>query len=153
MVLAALRSVYAPTKTVSVFYMYSSLPITMLSSGLQVSVWKDLMWVSVCTAPGPVGHLSFTEILDTSLKVSWKDPPEKNGILTGTPTTFKNGGFFLLFWSDCMLNCFLSCATQGIAFHGRNSTGQTHESHITCQTWRRSTGSPVWLHLLPTPFR
>uniref|UniRef100_A0A672MFG4 Sidekick cell adhesion molecule 2 n=1 Tax=Sinocyclocheilus grahami TaxID=75366 RepID=A0A672MFG4_SINGR len=33
--------------------------------------------------PGPVGHLSFTEILDTSLKVSWKDPPEKNGILTG----------------------------------------------------------------------
>ncbi|KAI2666017.1 Protein sidekick-2 [Labeo rohita] len=33
--------------------------------------------------PGPVGHLSFTEILDTSLKVSWKDPPEKNGVLTG----------------------------------------------------------------------
>ncbi|XP_059414733.1 protein sidekick-2-like isoform X2 [Carassius carassius] len=33
--------------------------------------------------PGPVGHLSFTEILDTSLKVSWKDPPEKNGLLTG----------------------------------------------------------------------
>nr|XP_023684921.1 protein sidekick-2-like isoform X1 [Paramormyrops kingsleyae] len=33
--------------------------------------------------PGPVGHLSFTEILDTSLKVSWRDPHEKNGILTG----------------------------------------------------------------------
>ncbi|XP_026997071.1 protein sidekick-2 isoform X1 [Tachysurus fulvidraco] len=33
--------------------------------------------------PGPVGHLSFTEILDTSLKVSWKEPHEKNGILTG----------------------------------------------------------------------
>ncbi|XP_008312564.1 protein sidekick-2 isoform X2 [Cynoglossus semilaevis] len=33
--------------------------------------------------PGPVGHLSFTEILDTSLKVSWSDPSEKNGILTG----------------------------------------------------------------------
>uniref|UniRef100_A0AAY4BJX0 Protein sidekick-2-like n=1 Tax=Denticeps clupeoides TaxID=299321 RepID=A0AAY4BJX0_9TELE len=33
--------------------------------------------------PGPVGHLSFTEILDTSLKVSWKEPQEKNGILTG----------------------------------------------------------------------
>ncbi|XP_036829173.1 protein sidekick-2-like [Oncorhynchus mykiss] len=34
--------------------------------------------------PGAVGHLSFTEILDTSLKVSWKDPNEKNGVLTGT---------------------------------------------------------------------
>lgn len=42
------------------------------------------MLVFVSSAPGPVGHLSFTEILDTSLKVSWKDPPEKNGILTGT---------------------------------------------------------------------
>lgn len=42
---------------------------------------------------------------------------------------------------------------QGIAFPGRNSTGQTRESRITCLTWRRSTGSPVWLHSLPTPFR
>ncbi|NXK65427.1 SDK2 protein, partial [Sylvietta virens] len=33
--------------------------------------------------PGPVGHLSFSDILDTSLKVSWKEPLEKNGILTG----------------------------------------------------------------------
>ncbi|XP_035389365.1 protein sidekick-2 isoform X2 [Electrophorus electricus] len=33
--------------------------------------------------PGAVGHLSFTEILDTSLKVSWREPQEKNGILTG----------------------------------------------------------------------
>ncbi|XP_078273747.1 protein sidekick-1 isoform X2 [Rhinoraja longicauda] len=33
--------------------------------------------------PGPVGHLRFTEILDTSLKVSWQEPQEKNGILTG----------------------------------------------------------------------
>uniref|UniRef100_A0A670HQX3 Sidekick cell adhesion molecule 2 n=1 Tax=Podarcis muralis TaxID=64176 RepID=A0A670HQX3_PODMU len=33
--------------------------------------------------PGPVGHLSFNEILDTSLKVSWQEPLEKNGILTG----------------------------------------------------------------------
>ncbi|GCB61326.1 hypothetical protein scyTo_0009314, partial [Scyliorhinus torazame] len=33
--------------------------------------------------PGAVGHLSFTEILDTSLKVSWQEPQEKNGILTG----------------------------------------------------------------------
>uniref|UniRef100_A0A671KQA1 Sidekick cell adhesion molecule 2b n=1 Tax=Sinocyclocheilus anshuiensis TaxID=1608454 RepID=A0A671KQA1_9TELE len=34
-------------------------------------------------SPGAVGHLSFTEILDTSLKVSWREPNEKNGILTG----------------------------------------------------------------------
>ncbi|XP_009644466.1 protein sidekick-2, partial [Egretta garzetta] len=31
--------------------------------------------------PGPVGHLSFSDILDTSLKVSWQEPLEKNGIL------------------------------------------------------------------------
>ncbi|XP_077482047.1 protein sidekick-2 isoform X1 [Stigmatopora argus] len=35
------------------------------------------------STPGAVGHLSFTEILDTSLKVSWSEPNEKNGILTG----------------------------------------------------------------------
>lgn len=35
------------------------------------------------TVPGAVGHLSFTEILDTSLKVSWSEPGEKNGVLTG----------------------------------------------------------------------
>uniref|UniRef100_A0A4W3K1G6 Sidekick cell adhesion molecule 1 n=1 Tax=Callorhinchus milii TaxID=7868 RepID=A0A4W3K1G6_CALMI len=33
--------------------------------------------------PGAVGHLSFSEILDTSLKVSWQEPQETNGILTG----------------------------------------------------------------------
>ncbi|KAE8300407.1 Protein sidekick-1 [Larimichthys crocea] len=33
--------------------------------------------------PGPVHHLSFTEILDTSLRVSWTEPEDKNGIITG----------------------------------------------------------------------
>ncbi|XP_044047489.1 protein sidekick-1-like isoform X3 [Siniperca chuatsi] len=33
--------------------------------------------------PGPVRRLSFTEILDTSLKVSWAEPEDKNGIITG----------------------------------------------------------------------
>ncbi|XP_065110429.1 protein sidekick-1 isoform X1 [Paramisgurnus dabryanus] len=33
--------------------------------------------------PGPVSQLSFTEILDTSLKVSWQEPEDKNGIITG----------------------------------------------------------------------
>uniref|UniRef100_F6PJU3 Sidekick cell adhesion molecule 1 n=1 Tax=Equus caballus TaxID=9796 RepID=F6PJU3_HORSE len=35
--------------------------------------------------PGAVGHLSFTEILDTSLKVSWQEPLEKNGVITELP--------------------------------------------------------------------
>lgn len=34
-----------------------------------------------------MGHLSFTQILDTSLKVSWSEPGEKNGVLTGTFTS------------------------------------------------------------------
>uniref|UniRef100_A0A665U7P0 Sidekick cell adhesion molecule 1a n=1 Tax=Echeneis naucrates TaxID=173247 RepID=A0A665U7P0_ECHNA len=33
--------------------------------------------------PGPVHHLSFTEILDTSLRVSWAEPEDRNGIITG----------------------------------------------------------------------
>uniref|UniRef100_A0A3Q2YF35 Sidekick cell adhesion molecule 1 n=1 Tax=Hippocampus comes TaxID=109280 RepID=A0A3Q2YF35_HIPCM len=33
--------------------------------------------------PGPVRHLSFTKILDTSVQVSWAEPEEKNGIITG----------------------------------------------------------------------
>ncbi|KAI3352479.1 hypothetical protein L3Q82_005431 [Scortum barcoo] len=33
--------------------------------------------------PGPVRHLSFTGILDTSLRVSWAEPEDKNGIITG----------------------------------------------------------------------
>ncbi|KAM4664358.1 protein sidekick-2 [Discoglossus pictus] len=33
--------------------------------------------------PGPVGQLSFDDILDTSLRVTWQEPTEKNGILTG----------------------------------------------------------------------
>lgn len=40
-------------------------------------------YISFFIAPGAVGHLSFTDILDTSLKVSWKEPQEKNGLLTG----------------------------------------------------------------------
>lgn len=52
-------------------------------SGLSL-VLTDIMWgLFWGTVPGPVGHLSFSEILDTSLKVSWQEPGEKNGILTG----------------------------------------------------------------------
>ncbi|VFV22790.1 Hypothetical predicted protein [Lynx pardinus] len=38
--------------------------------------------------PGAVGHLSFTEILDTSLKVSWQEPLEKNGVITADVSTW-----------------------------------------------------------------
>lgn len=44
----------------------------------------------VCLVPGPVGRLSFTEILDTSLKVSWEEPVDKNGIITGEYLVFFN---------------------------------------------------------------
>lgn len=47
-----------------------------------VKVSQSDLW-PVFSAPGAVGHLSFTEILDTSLKVSWREPNEKNGVLTG----------------------------------------------------------------------
>ncbi|XP_048465695.1 protein sidekick-1 [Rhincodon typus] len=39
--------------------------------------------------PGAVGSLSFSEVLDTSLKVSWQEPQEKNGILTGYQISWK----------------------------------------------------------------
>lgn len=46
---------------------------------LHVGAESGCLWA----VPGPVGHLSFSDILDTSLKVSWQEPLEKNGILTG----------------------------------------------------------------------
>lgn len=51
---------------------------------------SSLLFFCPCPAPGAVGHLSFTEILDTSLKVSWSEPGEKNGVLTGTVTSPQN---------------------------------------------------------------
>uniref|UniRef100_A0A8C5URT6 Sidekick cell adhesion molecule 2 n=1 Tax=Microcebus murinus TaxID=30608 RepID=A0A8C5URT6_MICMU len=51
-------------------------PLFLMSSAPAMPRTHDKM-------PGPVGHLSFSEILDTSLKVSWQEPGEKNGILTG----------------------------------------------------------------------
>lgn len=49
----------------------------------QVFLLLSLLFSFLFIAPGAVGHLSFTDILDTSLKVSWKEPQEKNGVLTG----------------------------------------------------------------------
>nr|XP_015215986.1 PREDICTED: protein sidekick-1 isoform X1 [Lepisosteus oculatus]XP_015215987.1 PREDICTED: protein sidekick-1 isoform X1 [Lepisosteus oculatus] len=42
--------------------------------------------------PGAVGHLSFTEILDTSLRVSWQEPENKNGIITGYQVSWEVHG-------------------------------------------------------------
>uniref|UniRef100_A0A6I8SSN7 Sidekick cell adhesion molecule 2 n=1 Tax=Xenopus tropicalis TaxID=8364 RepID=A0A6I8SSN7_XENTR len=42
----------------------------------------QLVWTQE-DVPGPVGHLSFDDILDTSLRVTWQEPAEKNGLLTG----------------------------------------------------------------------
>uniref|UniRef100_A0A673YUC1 Sidekick cell adhesion molecule 2 n=1 Tax=Salmo trutta TaxID=8032 RepID=A0A673YUC1_SALTR len=60
-----------------------SLPTSCFLSLSLVSPSISFPVPTVPPAPGAVGHLSFTEILDTSLKVSWKDPNEKNGVLTG----------------------------------------------------------------------
>ncbi|OCT60398.1 hypothetical protein XELAEV_18046417mg [Xenopus laevis] len=42
----------------------------------------QLLWTNE-DVPGPVGHLSFDDILDTSLRVTWQEPDEKNGLLSG----------------------------------------------------------------------
>ncbi|XP_068607565.1 protein sidekick-1 [Brachionichthys hirsutus] len=42
--------------------------------------------------PGPVRHLSFTGILDTSLRVSWAEPEDKNGIITGYVLRWEESG-------------------------------------------------------------
>lgn len=58
--------------------------------------------------PGPVGHLSFSDILDTSLKVSWQEPLEKNGILTGKGAAAGTGGVISPFATPRHLPLFLS---------------------------------------------
>lgn len=64
------------------FYFFSPNLATWIRSEVSgVLLLTDfLFWLP---EPGAVGHLSFTEILDTSLKVSWQEPVEKNGIITG----------------------------------------------------------------------
>uniref|UniRef100_A0A8C1R1Z1 Sidekick cell adhesion molecule 1b n=1 Tax=Cyprinus carpio TaxID=7962 RepID=A0A8C1R1Z1_CYPCA len=42
--------------------------------------------------PGPVTQLSFTEILDTSLRISWQEPDDKNGIITGYVLCWEEAG-------------------------------------------------------------
>ncbi|KAM9296045.1 protein sidekick-2 [Gastrophryne carolinensis] len=42
----------------------------------------QLVWTHE-DVPGAVGSLGFADILDTSLRVTWHEPTEKNGVLTG----------------------------------------------------------------------
>lgn len=76
--------------------------ITSEVSGLLV-LTDLLFWLP---EPGAVGHLSFTEILDTSLKVSWQEPVEKNGIITGKYQLLL---FFSLFFFPPV--CGVECIT------------------------------------------
>uniref|UniRef100_A0A8C4MTW3 Sidekick cell adhesion molecule 1 n=1 Tax=Equus asinus TaxID=9793 RepID=A0A8C4MTW3_EQUAS len=66
--------------------------------------------------PGAVGHLSFTEILDTSLKVSWQEPLEKNGIITGYQISWEVHGK-----SDSRLTHTLSSTTHEHKIEGLSS--------------------------------
>ncbi|XP_057606118.1 protein sidekick-1 [Hippopotamus amphibius kiboko] len=66
--------------------------------------------------PGAVGHLSFTEILDTSLKVSWQEPLEKNGIITGYQVSWEVYGK-----SDSRLALTLNSSTHEYKIQGLSS--------------------------------
>lgn len=87
----------------SVFYFFSPNLATWIRSKVSgVLLLTDfLFWLP---EPGAVGHLSFTEILDTSLKVSWQEPVEKNGIITGKYQLLTP--FFCL--SVCMVGCTIA---------------------------------------------
>ena len=50
----------------------------LLKSELSIKLYMLLL-----TVPGPVGSLSFDNILDTSLQVIWTPPTDLNGVLVG----------------------------------------------------------------------
>lgn len=82
-------------------------------TGQAVRLFLNIVFI----APGVVGHLSFTDILDTSLKVSWKEPQEKNGLLTGTDlndhrTRFPQGVFCVA--QHCPTSCRVSHLLGGV---------------------------------------
>uniref|UniRef100_A0A8C7XTG8 Sidekick cell adhesion molecule 1a n=1 Tax=Oryzias sinensis TaxID=183150 RepID=A0A8C7XTG8_9TELE len=87
-------------KTVTITPDYPSLRHTGLVSGLKKFTWYFGSTLCFTTpgdgprspptllqthedTPGPVHQLTFTEILDTTVRVSWAEPKEKNGIITG----------------------------------------------------------------------
>ncbi|KAL4624411.1 protein sidekick-1-like [Arapaima gigas] len=64
--------------------------------------------------PGPVGHLSFTEILDTSLRVSWQEPVDKNGVITGYQVSWEVQGNASTRVSRTMSNTTLDYKVTGL---------------------------------------
>lgn len=86
-----------------VFYFLSPNLATRIRSKVSgVLLLTDLLfWLP---EPGAVGHLSFTEILDTSLKVSWQEPVEKNGIITGKYQLLSPW----VFLSMCQVKCIIA---------------------------------------------
>uniref|UniRef100_A0AAY4C1U3 SDK1 protein n=1 Tax=Denticeps clupeoides TaxID=299321 RepID=A0AAY4C1U3_9TELE len=64
--------------------------------------------------PGPVGRLSFTEILDTSLRVSWDEPVEKNGIITGYLVSWEEQGVVTSRVTHTMPNTTLEYKVTGL---------------------------------------
>ncbi len=130
MALVALRCAYAPTKTVSVLFyvLYPSWP---------VSVWLNVVFV--CSAPGPVGHLSFTENPGHVSQSELERPAGEER----HPHRYLNHPLSNFSWSSgCLLNHFLSCACRVSHFLGGIQQNKTLVSRITCPTWHRSTGSP-----------
>ncbi|XP_045680287.1 protein sidekick-1 isoform X1 [Phyllostomus hastatus] len=65
--------------------------------------------------PGAVGHLSFTEILDTSLKVSWQEPLEKNGVITGYRVSWEVYGRSDSRLTDTLNSTTRECTIRGLS--------------------------------------
>ncbi|XP_028450243.1 protein sidekick-1 isoform X1 [Perca flavescens] len=64
--------------------------------------------------PGPVRFLSFTEILDTSLRISWADPEDKNGIITGYVLWWEVSGMESSRVERSLSNSTLQCQLTGL---------------------------------------
>uniref|UniRef100_A0A673FZ70 Protein sidekick-1-like n=1 Tax=Sinocyclocheilus rhinocerous TaxID=307959 RepID=A0A673FZ70_9TELE len=64
--------------------------------------------------PGPVTQLSFTEILDTSLRISWQEPEDKNGIITGYVLCWEETGQNETRVSQTLSNSMLTYKVTGL---------------------------------------
>ncbi|XP_058645547.1 protein sidekick-1 isoform X2 [Onychostoma macrolepis] len=64
--------------------------------------------------PGPVTQLSFTEILDTSLRIGWQEPEDKNGIITGYILSWEEAGQNKTRVSQALSNSTLTYKVTGL---------------------------------------
>ncbi|KAF6736385.1 Protein sidekick-1, partial [Oryzias melastigma] len=121
-------------KTVTITPDYPSLRHTGLVSGLKKFTWYYGSTLCFTTpgdgprspptllqthedTPGPVHQLSFTEILDTTVRVSWAEPKEKNGIVTGYTLWWEVPGI-----ESSLVERSLSNSTLQYRLTGLNST-------------------------------